>query len=152
MRPDNGPVTTTTRIYLDRFKQQSTKFTLCCRFWGCGTYCSTQKSLEDHELLHPGGIKCVESSCPFSRMGFTSAAALKQHNRKYHLQLEPEIGDDFPRRKYVCSGVENGRPWGCHRRFAFKRELERHITSCPESECDKDVRRRAYPPDISGHH
>lgn len=136
MQPDRG--SEATQSHPQRFKQEFVKFAFFCRFWGCGEYFPTAKKLEEHELFHSGGIKCIESSCPFSRIGFTSSLALRSHVRKYHSPQQPGVSITSVRRKYVCSGVVDGTPWGCGRRFVVQTELESHIASRPGTNCDHE--------------
>jgi hypothetical protein len=97
--------------------------------------------------MHSGGIKCSEVSCPFSRIGFATAAALKGHMRKYHPQKADIRGPTTIRRRYVCSGVVDEVVWGCKQRFAIERELQRHINSRRGTSCDRTyMRLRQLPP------
>jgi hypothetical protein len=123
---------------MERFKQQFASFAYFCRFWGCGAYLSSVTELETHEAMHSGGIKCAESTCPFSHIGFASAVALKRHMRRYHAQrTDTAVGTRTIRRKYVCSGVVDGVAWGCKQRFVVERELRRHIASRQGTSCDQ---------------
>jgi hypothetical protein len=125
-------------IVIERFKQHFASFAYFCRFWGCGAYLSSVTELETHETMHSSGIKCAESTCAFSRIGFSSAVALKRHIRTYHPQdINIAAATRTIRRKHVCSGVIDGVAWGCKQRFTVERELHRHIASRQGTSCDQ---------------
>jgi hypothetical protein len=124
------------RINIERFKKTFASYAYFCRFWGCGAYLSSVTELENYEMMHSGGIKCPEVSCPFSSIGFATAVAFKGHMRKYHLQKTDNMGAAMIRRRYVCSGVVDGVAWGCKQRFVIGRELQRRIDSRRDTSCD----------------
>ncbi|KAF2872665.1 hypothetical protein BDV95DRAFT_570327 [Massariosphaeria phaeospora] len=118
------------------FKHTFTQFMFPCRFWGCGEYSRTTKEREEHEKHHTGGIKCAETSCSFSRIGFLTTRALKQHVHKHHSSQKPRHIITPVRKRYICSTVTDGVIHGCNRRFAFERQLDEHKASAKGTKCD----------------
>ena len=123
---------------VSHFKKQFANSFYACRFWGCGQYFGTVKELEVHEVLHTGGMMCMEPSCSFSRIGFSSARALRQHVLRYHApeESEPRCVPTAVRKNFICTAVTDGITHGCNRRFALENELDRHRASRKGTFCD----------------
>ncbi|KAL2852553.1 hypothetical protein BJX68DRAFT_53445 [Aspergillus pseudodeflectus] len=117
---------------LTRFKQRFGHLAYMCRFNGCRSAFSSLSTLDDHESArHTGGIKCMDLSCPFSRIGFQSSKALKRHIQVYHNSAEAPQGSRVIRKSHKCGG--------CPEKFHLETELQRHQesrigTACGRSE------------------
>src|SRR5436190_19226602 len=110
------------REQLASFKQYYVSSAFVCRFRGCPRTTdgySTERGREDHETLqHTDGIKCIEASCSWSRIGFKTSAALKRHTQKFHFTPENAKRPLVVRRKYICGDpASDGITWGCGKRF-----------------------------------
>ncbi|KAF2103370.1 hypothetical protein NA57DRAFT_72345 [Rhizodiscina lignyota] len=58
-----------------------------CSYSGCNNASmgfGSQQELSKHEIVHGPRFRCQNVSCDYSVIGFSTAHALKQHNRKYH--------------------------------------------------------------------
>lgn len=87
---------------LATFKQNYGSSAFICRFPDCAKrsdgFASFQ-ARDDHEKLRHGeGIKCIDPSCQFSKIGFGSAAALKWHTLSYHPANESVLPRRFKRK------------------------------------------------------
>lgn len=56
---------------------------------------------------------------------------------RYHPPKANAVAVTSVRRRYVCSGFVDGVTWGCQKRFAVERELQRHIASRKGTICDQ---------------
>jgi len=117
-----------TKAQLTKFKEEFSHLAFVCRFFGCHGTFSSMEELEDHELSrHTGGIRCIELSCPFSRIGFPTSKALKSHIRNYHNDKPVTPNATSVRRRWECEG--------CSQQFSLKRELMRHKESRKGTPC-----------------
>ncbi|GIJ89554.1 DNA-directed RNA polymerase II subunit RPB1 [Aspergillus pseudoviridinutans] len=113
---------------LAKFKEQFSLSAFMCRFFGCRNAFASVKELEDHELSrHTCGIRCIEQSCCFSRIGFPTSKALKAHINIHHRNRGTVAKPTSIRRKYQCDG--------CVQRFSLEKELIRHQESQEGTQC-----------------
>ncbi|KAJ5704064.1 DNA-directed RNA polymerase II subunit RPB1 [Penicillium malachiteum] len=115
---------------LCRFKQQFGSSAFPCRFFGCMRAFPRNDIREDHEISwHIGGIRCLDLSCPFSRIGFSSSQALRSHTLVYHSPQEEK--PTTLRRRYQCQG--------CSQRFRLEKEFQRHRDASLGTPCGNEA-------------
>lgn len=114
---------------LARFKEQFGSSAFPCRFFGCPKSFSRDEARRDHEISwHVGGIKCLDTACPFSSIGFSSSRALKNH-MLYHHRPQQEKPTTL-RKKYQCLG--------CSQKFRLESEFRRHQDALEGTACGKN--------------